>query len=166
MAEIGSLVVFTTTEAVRAAIGVDSVDLSDDRIIDAELDIELGLDLASWLPGYSAKLNPGDAPTELQQSIQAALRAYCKWYCASEMLNKVLAYIQVYGDGKADMRRFTNFEWDAVISRAAGKMGTYRTMILDMDPDTPGTYDPNAGYALVGSSAPTYDPVVGDSGNT
>ena len=47
-----AITAFTDTDKVRAALGVDSVDVSDEVLLDMQLDLELTLDLASWAAGY------------------------------------------------------------------------------------------------------------------
>ena len=58
MADIGSTPVLTTTEAVRAALGVDPTDISDQKILNSEIDQELSLQLGTWLKDWRIKLQP------------------------------------------------------------------------------------------------------------
>lgn len=161
MANIGTSPIFTTTEAVRAALGVDATDIKDQQILDAQLDVELALDLGTWCTGYATKLNPGGTPTPEQETLKSALLTYCKWFCALEFTKKPLAVLQLYGDGKAEQRRFTNFEWDALVANATGKVLTYKNLVLSLDPDgTPP--DPTAFYGIMGAVEPTYDPVTNE----
>jgi len=85
MAQIGSPVVFTSTEAVRGALGIDQTDIADQSILNAALDVELGLDLYTWCPDYGAKLTVDpDSATPEQLLMKAALTTYAKWFCAAE----------------------------------------------------------------------------------
>ena len=160
MADIGSSPQYTSTEAVRGALGVDLHDLPDQQILDAELDVELTLDLGTWCLGYSAKLAVGASATEAQKTLQACLRTYAKWYCATEFSLKVLTFKQVYGDGKAEQRRFGNFDWEKLATSCKAKRDTYKQQILQIDPDSAATYDGTASYSLIGRGVPAYNPVT------
>lgn len=159
MAQIGSAPTFTTTEAVRAAVGVDHKDLPDQQILDSGIDVELGLDLSVWLPNWKTKLDPSN-PTDEQTTLKTAIQTYCKWWGALEYSRKVLAHIQLYSDGKAQMRRFTNFDWATVIETAAGKVAYYKDMIATLDPEV--TLEGGDSYTLMSGGIPVYDPVTGE----
>lgn len=160
MANIGTDPKFTTTEAVRGALGVDDTDLPDQTILSSDLDVELALDLSSWLVSWKTKIDPATPATEDQLLLQKAIQTYCKWWCAAEYANRVLAHIQLYGDGKAEMRRFTNFEWEALIAYCSGKAGYYKDMVLELDPESE---SPTAeAYGLISGGIPTHDPVTNE----
>lgn len=160
MAQIGSTPVFTTTEAVRAAVGVDAHDLPDQMILDAELNVELGLDLSMWLPNWKVKLDPQDPVSDLQQQVKDALKSYCKWWGALEFCRKILAHTQLYSDGKAQMRRFQNFDWEQVIGLAASKVSQYKALVASLDPEA--VLEGTDGYSLISGGIPVYDPVTGE----
>lgn len=161
MAQIGSPVVFTSTEAVRGALGIDQTDIADQSILNAALDVELGLDLYTWCPDYGAKLTVDpDSATPEQLLMKAALTTYAKWFCAAEFARKPLAHLQLYGDGKAEQRRFTNFEWDQLVAYCAGKAAHYKAMAMELDPAT--ADQPGASYATISRGVPTYDPVTNE----
>ena len=158
MAQIGSSTAFTTTEAVRGALGVDSTDLKDQQILDADLATELGLELSSWCGGYAAKIAPPTPVTAEQLNLQAALQSYCKWYCALEYARKPLTFVQLYGDGKAEMRRFTNFDWDTLINTCVAKVAHCKAMAILLDPAATTAQTPE--LSMIAGVTPTYDPVT------
>lgn len=162
MAQIGTSAAFTTTEAVRGALGVDAIDLKDQQILDAELDIELGIDLASWCPDFAAKLSPADPATVDQLQLQAALRSYCKWYCALEYIRKPLAFVQLASDGKAEQRRFTNVDWEKMAEYCAAKVQTYRAAVAALDPTATKA---SGSYGLLARVPPLYDPITNTTGS-
>lgn len=159
MAQIGTSIAYTTTEAVRGALGVDAVDLKDQQILEAELDVELALDLASWCPDFAGKLSPAEPATETQLALRDALRSYAKWFCALEYIRKPLAFIQLEGDGKAERRRFTNFDWAQLTEYCAVKVAAYKAMVATLDPTVAPAAD---SYSLLGRVEPTYDPVTNE----
>ena len=165
MAQIGTNPQFTTTEAVRGALGVDATDIGDQAMLDADLATELGLDLATWLPSWAEKLSPSGTPTPEQLTLQKAIQTYCKWWCAAEYARKVLAFAQLYSDGKAEQRRFTNFDWEALAANCQAKAEYYRSMVGDLDPDI----DPAAtadAFTLISLATPTTDPVTNEGFDT
>lgn len=160
MANIGTTPKFTTTEAVRGALGIDETDLSDQTILDSELNVELALDLSSWVPNWKVKLDPASPATEDQTTLQLAIQTYCKWWCATEYANRVLAHLQLYGDGKAEMRRFTNFDWESLIAYCSGKLAHYKSVIQGLDPDA--VQPASDAYGLISGGIPTHDPVTNE----
>mgnify|MGYP003402389755 CR=1 FL=1 len=161
MANIGSAPVFTTTEAVRGALGVDDIDLPDQMILDAQLNLELSLDLYLWCPNFAEKLAVTPADSDEAKLLQSCLKTYSKWFCAAEYSRRTLTFKQMYGDGKAEQRRFTNFDWEALALNCAAKRDTYKQQAMPMDPDI-GVLDPNASYALASRGTPTYNPVTNE----
>lgn len=163
MAQIGTPVVFTSTEAVRGALGIDQTDIADQAIMNAALDVELGLDLYTWIPGYATKIFLADPETATpeQKLLQAALQTYCKWFCAAEFARKPLAHVQLYSDGKAEQRRFTNFEWDNLVAYCSGKAAQFKALAQGLDPDF---VEPTATgtYAVMSRGVPSYNPVTNE----
>lgn len=161
MAQIGTDPTFTTTDAVRGALGVDETDIEDKMLLDAELDVELGLGLSTWLTNWKSKIAPADPISDEQATLAAAIKTYCKWWCAAEFAGKVMAFVQLYSDGKAEQRRFTNFDWETLMANAQGKADYYKDMVQGLDPDgTPA--DPTASYTLISGGIPTHDPVTNE----
>lgn len=161
MAQIGDNPTFTTTEAVRGALGIDATDINDQTILNAQLDVELGLDLGSWLPSWKTKIAPADPVTDEQDTLAKAITTYCKWWCAADFVRKYLAHVQLYGDGKAELRRFTNFDWEQLAANAQSKADYYKAMIKDLDPDIDTTQEIDA-YGLISGGIPTHDPVTNE----
>lgn len=161
MAQIGTDVALTTTAAVRGALGVDATDLPDQMILDAGLDAELGLDLTTWLSSWKTKIAPAEPATEDQVNLATAIKAYCKWWCAAEFARKSMAFLQLYSDGKAQMRRFTNFDWDKLVNNAQSKVDIFKAMVRELDPETDTSSD-TAAYTLISGGIPTHDPVTNE----
>lgn len=155
---------FTSTEAIRGALGVDATDLSDSRITEAELDVELVLDLSQWITNWELKLSPVDPVSPEQKRLQLALQTYCKWFCALEYLQRPLSFAQLNGDGKAEIRRFTNFDWEQLIASATLKVATYRGLVASLDPDAPADEEVTATFVLASATSPDYDPVTNEGG--
>lgn len=159
MADIGSTPVLTTTEAVRAALGVDPTDISDQKILNSEIDQELSLQLGTWLKDWRIKLQPpSGASSEAEVTVYWALRAYCKWLAAASIADAPTTIIQLYGDGKAQMRRFTNFDWSTLAESCRAKAEGYKAMVASLVGED--YIAPGESLQVLGVVSPSYDPVT------
>lgn len=141
---------FTDTDKVRAALGVDDVDVSDDVMLSMQLDLELELDLKSWATGYEAYT--GDT--------LSMLYLYAANYCALQALTgRELLYPILFKDGKAEARRF-ELDFDKIKAELLAKVSRWKKAIAE---DQGITLDSgtSASYPLFGSAEPDYDPVTG-----
>ena len=118
MANIGTSPVLTTTEAVRATVGIDAVDLPDQRLLDAQFDLELRIDFSSWYPGALTALAPADPVSVEAALLRDTLQMFCKYFCALRLVSSPLTFIQLYSDGKAEQRRFLRAFGDRFYRRA------------------------------------------------
>lgn len=159
MADIGSTPVLTTTEAVRAALGVDPTDISDQKILNSEIDQELSLQLGTWLKDWRIKLQPpSGASSEAEVTVYWALRSYCKWLAAASIADAPTTIIQLYGDGKAQMRRFTNFDWNTLAETCRAKAEGYKAMVASLVGED--YIAPGESLQVLGVVSPSYDPVT------
>lgn len=161
MASIGVAPGFTTTEAVRAALGIDSVDLDDQRILDAGFDLELRIDLSQWYPNYAAGL--AGSATDEEKLLSDAIKTYSKFFCAAKIAASPLTFIQLYSDGKAEQRRFTNFNWEDLLGRLLAEAGKYRQVIAGLTDDAAAA--DTSGPTLLSLSSPSYNPVTNEGGS-
>lgn len=133
---------WTTTEAVRAALGVDDTEVSDAFLLDQNMNLQLDHDLDQWYADRSAL-------TEIQER---GLRLYSMWFCATLVADMWLALPQRISDGKVDLRRFTELDLAELQARAAQKRDYYKGLL---DPAPAAT---NL-YPHVAAASPDYDPV-------
>jgi len=135
MAEI----LYTDTDQIRSVLGVDSSDISDQALLDRNLDKELRLDLLSWLPTHAALYAVGVATdaSETARSTSDAITLYCTYYCAvlSAQSLKFSAPQQV-GDGKNTLSRFPTMDWDKLIRDLSGRAAYYKGIVSDLTAQT------------------------------
>lgn len=162
MASIGSTPVFTTTEAVRASVGIDQVDLPDARLLDAQFDLELRIDFSSWYPGALTALVPAEPVGVEAALLRDTLQMFCKYFCALRLASSPLTFIQLYSDGKAEQRRFTNFDWAEMAANFGAKLETYRSAVIAQVPGEV-TWDSSTAQ-LIGISTPNYNPITNTEG--
>ncbi len=139
---------YTTTDAIRAAIGLTVDEVPDQMLQNQGLEKEINLDLDSWLPGHSS------LTTEPAVSY---LSLYAQWYAAEQVLKQMLLAIpQMIGDGKSEMRRFLNMKVEELYPKASEKRALYKRLLeqdqsIQQDLGVP---------TLMSASRPDYDPVT------
>jgi len=140
---------WTTTEAVRGALGVTDNEVPDSFLLHQNMHLQLEHDLDSWFP-LRGDLDDGD---DADIKTLRGLRLYSMWFCAALTADMWLAFPQRISDGKADLRRFTALDFEELSLRAAAKRDAYRNAL---DPNPPET---NL-IPHVAGAAPSYDPVT------
>ena len=149
----------TTTEAVRALIGIDeaSGELPDQIFTDFEIEDALQLELATWLPVSLATVLAGSTGTGDDADLAyVALRQAAKAWCALTLLQAgEISLAQRHEDGQNKFARQT-FEMQAVLERMGGLYARYRELCLLYLGQT---VTASTSW-LVGSSVPAYDPVT------
>ncbi len=155
MANLGS---YTTTEAVRGCLGVDQDDIPDEYMVDSKLDVELKLDLDSWLAAHAALYTAGTtgSPSADAAAKAARISLYAQWFCALEMANRPMTLPQNNSDGKAQFTRF-KVDFAKVAALAAIKVAKYRGELAALV-GSGGTATPVIN--LVGVGVPTDDPIL------
>ncbi len=140
---------YTDTDRVRAALGVDSADVSDNVLVDMQLDIELIVNLLSWVPGYAS----------LTSTSLDVLKLYAATFCALSALHgRELLYPISFKDGKAETRRFP-LDIEKVKDNLAVRLAGFKKSLASLEgitlaPETHSNY-------IFGGAAPNYDPVAG-----
>lgn len=123
MASLGN---YTTTEAVRACLGLDDNDCPDAVMLDSNMDDELLLDLGAWLPTHAAifeSVDPEDADNKKR------IQMYAQWFCAHEVALRPWTVPKTNSDGKAKLARF-DVNANEVALMAASKMAQYKAALL------------------------------------
>lgn len=155
MASIGA---YTTTEAVRGCLGVDSNDVPDSYMLDSKLDLELKLDLDGWLPTHAALYSAGTTgtPSAADVAIAERITVYAQWFCTLEVANRPLTIPQITTDGKAQLDRF-KVDLRRVAELAASKVGKYKGELVEL---VDAIAAPSAYTSYVGVATPGADPVT------
>jgi hypothetical protein len=152
-------ILYTTTDAIRGCFGITDNELLDEFFVNQRMDLQLELDLDSWVSTHATIYSEGiaESPTAEQTKKWNYLQLYSQWFCAE--LSIVLmqsALPSQITDGKAGITRGkTNYE--ALSSRALFEKEKYKTWLTDLIADT--TTVPT-GPSLFSSVEPGYDPVT------
>jgi len=115
-----AITAYTTTDAIRGAIGLTDNEVTDAMLVDQNLALELENDLLGWIPThatlYAAGLDSGASAAEKQQA--ALLILYSQWFCAAQALTVMtLSIPQAIADGKDEMKRFQAMDLEALMER-------------------------------------------------
>lgn len=148
---------YTTTEAVRACLGVDRSDCPDSVMTDSLLDIELDHELESFLPDHAARFATGaaaGAPAP-EKRTSDLIRLFAQWFCAWEVASRKLLVPQLASDGKTRLDRF-DMDLNEVASAAASRVSKYRGQLQASVGQPPAA----AGFNLLEVSIPDADPVT------
>lgn len=130
----------TSTEAVRAILGIDTHDYSETKFTELDLDSDLEVHLATWFPDWSGLLadNTADADVERQK---LALKIYSKYYCARVLFTSApMAFLKERSDGEVEANRFDDsalenlrLELDTQLSK---RMEDVLDIATEFTPDT------------------------------
>lgn len=143
---------YTNSDSVRAAAGVSEAEFPDPFLAARNLDMELRMDLQSWLPTHSAIF--ATTTTEEEQRLHDALVLYSMNFLAAQLLSSPLSVLSELSDGSNSMKRAAGFEEALRIVGAAARK--YRDLLLEATTgQTPAPWSP------LGLSEPSYDPVTG-----
>lgn len=154
-----AITAYTTTDAVRGALGLTPGDIPDSSLIDQQLALELEADLSVWLPThatlYAAGIASGAASTEKLQA--AYIQLYAQWFCASLVVTQMtLGIPMMISDGKSEMQRFPSLDLEALMDRVVGRKDLYKTRLAE----TEGQAE-TLSTTIMSVGVPDYDPVTG-----
>lgn len=146
---------YTSTEAIRAVLGVNEVELEDSSMAAQNLDIQILLELDSRAPGHGDKadLAVGAAPTAGQVADLQRLRLAAQYLGAWVIARNPILFMQEIGDGKNKSKRFGTVDWNELARSLLEEAQRH----LDQLSDSTGTA---AGPVLIGIASPTRDPVT------
>jgi len=137
---------YTTTEAVRAALGVTSNEVPDSFIVDQGMDTALILKLTEVLPGYAS----------LDAAQTKYLRMYSMWFCAALLARMFMAFPESISDGKAKMDRFASLDLEKMAENAEANRDSYMAALLPEETDL------SYGVTVAVAARPSYDPVTNE----
>lgn len=140
-------VLYTTLESIRATIGVDENDVSDQIILDQKLDYQMLERLEEFLPTHEDIYDGSDEGLR-------RLTLWCQYFGALQLLdNSVLAIPQKIQANTDQMSRFP-VDWEALKEGLRRKLSKLENTLLRA-PAASGV------FSIMGTSLPTYDPVTG-----
>lgn len=127
-------ILYTNSDAVRAAIGIKERDYSDKDISNFNLEKKLSLDLRAWLPSHAAISEAAEqaTATDGEKDMGAALELYSTAFAALDMLQTLrLGVAQSVSDGKNQFSRFSSVDWAALETALIANMRQYRRLLED-----------------------------------
>lgn len=149
---------YTTYEAVRGSLGVTSEDCSDSVIVESNLELELEVDLDTWLPTHATIYEDGmaEVATASEHRLANTLLLYAQWFCAYELAGRLLLYPQIVTDGKAQINRFT-MDLERAQQLAGTRMAKYKAVLNET---VNGASTSLQSAVVMAVSVPDYDPVT------
>lgn len=159
---MAALLIATTTQAVRAVIGVaeESGELPDQYFTDRQMVQALRIELYEWLPeSLEALQASADAATDPYADavkVWDAVRQAATYWCAAEVVRSgAVSLFQRMDDGDNKVLRQA-FDPKVLFEEFIGRYSYYQGVALR-------TYSPSSSssvFRFVRSASPTYDPVA------
>lgn len=149
---------YTDTDAIRGSLGADASDVGDQLISSSNIELELLVDLDTWLPTHAAVFLAGNQPAASDADVAKKnyIRLYSQWFCAYELASRFLLFPQIISDGKNQMNRFAQIDLDKVKGNASARMAKYRGLLNA----SVNLVAASGGVAIVKKSVPDFDPVT------
>lgn len=153
----------TTSDAVRAVLGVDVEELEDEVFTSIGVNEELQLDLDGWLPAgadletITADGSTADRGTDeytTYQRLAAYSRAFCSHYLLIGQNNWRLTRLT---DGTVNEQRSDFSKDEEMERRLLDLMNKHKQALLDLLEGDSGVVS----FGVAGVSSPSYDPVTG-----
>lgn len=157
-------VLYTTTEAIRAAIGVTNKEVEDVQITDLNTADQIEISLEGVYPDHVAlkAAIDGGTPTAEQTRLYKLLKLYCQYEGAVICLmagQHLLA--QKITDGDAEMQRFNKDNMQDTLNQIMSMRDRYRGLL------SVGVVTPTVTMAtlpILTAVTPAYDPVTNEGG--
>ena len=152
-------VLYTTTDSIRAAIGVSDVEIGDNRIIDLCVEDQLLIYFDEVVPTHENIQSEGTSPgaTAEQKLRWRALRMLTMYAAAVIVLQAAQTLLaQKLDDGGTSMARFAKDDITTLVSNLAGQRDQYLS-IVNGESDVTANALPTPFLAV----QPGYDPVTG-----
>lgn len=153
-------VFYTTTEAVRAALGVTDKEVEDSQMADLGLEVQLELETDIVYPAHVALKTAIDNLTATAEEIKVwkTLQLFCQYQAAVFMLPGIQNLIpQKLTDGDFEMQRFIKDSLKDTENKIIELRDKYRGLLNSTSFSV---------TALIHNplmlSTPTYDPVTGE----
>lgn len=152
---MGTAVLYTNTDAIRAAVGVTDTEIPDSMVTDQQMERQVKTALYSWLPTYATLYATGsaDGATEEEVYVKDLLVLYCTYYGAVRMVEMIMAMRQRVSDGKSEVERFV-IDWSALLEALKGRLDEVQSLLEEeVNPS-------HGGPSYFGVATPDYDPVT------
>lgn len=152
-------VLYTDSDKVRAAAGIDDADISDADLTASSIAEELTVDLNGWCPTHASIQAAGTAPspTAAEANQWLLLQLYCQFMGAAIVAGQAYRILQKITDGKNQQARYNSLHWDEVQKALYEKAAKYRKLLEE----ALGTAGAAVDYPVMSASVPTFDPITG-----
>ena len=153
---MGTDVLSTATDAVRAVVGVKVTEVPDLMFTDQQMERQLKTALYGWLPTYETIYDDGGASgaTADEEYLRDLIVSYCMFFCAVRVIEMILALRNMVGDGKSEVKRFDT-DFSELLKVFTDRMDEARGL-LESIVNAAAT----DGTKYFGSAPPGYDPVT------
>lgn len=143
---MATAILYTTLEAIRATIGIDENDLSDQMILDQNLELVMLERLSVVIPTHETKFDSSE-------DAERRLTLWCQYFGALELLeNTSLGIPQKFQANNDQLSRY-DVDFEKIKDDLRRKLGALENRLNDVVVAT--------GALIMGASLPNYDPVVG-----
>lgn len=152
---------YTTTEAIRAALGLTVNELSDQQLSDLGLEDQLSVELDSVYPDHEDAKTDGEDPgaTALELRTWKVIKLFVQYQGACFVLPGLQNFAaQKFTDGGFEMQRFSKDNISDTKREIEGLRDKYKGILLELI-DPTNTVTPLSPIALV---TPNFDPVTND----
>lgn len=148
---------YSTTDAVRACLGITDNEMSDADLDAMDLDVSVLAELEDWLPTHSVHwaASKGAAPTATEIAVGRRISLYVNWIGALHAIRAYLAVPHEISDGKAKISRFAKEGATLMEEKARRVSGKYKNEIQKLNGVTPST------ATVMGLAKPSFDPITG-----
>jgi hypothetical protein len=154
-------VLYTTTDAIRAAVGVTEVEVKDSQITDLNVEDQLEIYLDQVYPDHAALVDANEegadpAPTPEQISDWKKLKLLCQYAAAVILLQAGQnLLVQAVTEGGTSMSRFSRNDIETTLARLEGMRDQFLSALTGVSPAEAYMVSP---FKRV---SPDYDPVRG-----
>ena len=151
---------YTTTDEVRAVLGLTDKELKDKMILDAGTLDALALALLDHFPDHDALVQrvAGTGATPDDDRLWLLLKGYCRYEAACHLLPQFqMIVVKKITDGDVEMLRFGPDDLAQFVANIRSRRDEY---LRGLDPEFFAT---TAFYGF-GVSVPAYDPVTNEGG--
>lgn len=125
-------ILYTDTDAVRAALGVNEREVSDSQIVNLQVADHISLELVEVYPTHEtlkAAIDANSATVEEKLTFKR-LRLYCQYEAAVMMLPSLQMWaFQRVSDGDAEAHRFLPEDIDKTVERITGMRDKYKAQL-------------------------------------
>lgn len=139
-------VLYTTVASIRATIGVDENDLSDQMVVDQNLHLLMAERLGDILPGYEDAF-------DASETNERRLTLWCQFYGALQLLeNASLGIPQKIQANNDQLARYA-VDFEQLKADLRKKLVGLENKLMDKTTNT--------AFTFMGVSQPNYNPVTG-----